>query len=428
MKFESSKKSKSKISLIAALFLFSVFTNVHLTSEASIVLPGASIFLSALLILIFFPRRTLVFGPIFKFSILFNLICIMSVLFAGGSLFSVDRSFGLAMLLYSSGIAFVFFNFFNSLKISEVRQAIDWLLALVILIAVLERFFGLQESLNFFYETMFPVNRYVDISRDEFTVGFRRPSVLTAEPSFAASGLGAMLVVRGLLESNVRHLLYLVGIGVLMLLVIGSPQVLFGVFGLICHLIFRGGQVTGFQVLFSLILFILVICILAVAGEAIVDRLSVFSPRLADIWYLRDGSFTLRIILPLYVISDAFLYSPFGVGFSGSEILIDKMSIIANNIMPRDYAPGAEHRIHFPIAQLLMFLGGLGSLLAFWSLLSLMRALKVRSPIFLIGVVVLLMMSGLGAFYSPKFTVLIALILIGAMKGFEESRLQIYER
>lgn len=399
---EKYKKTYSLNILLNYVFVLGaylgLYTFVSVMSNNTVVVPAVSFtFFSYLLLLLHIKKIN---GKIPLFITAFVVVALVTIVFTTAPQGYWSKIRGLLLFVYSLLAAY---GFYLGIAASSRRYIVCLtfiLMIFVILGSFFESVLGFSGLSNAYRDFFFHAEAYSADQRDIDFVGRIRPKLFTSEPSYVA-GFFVLISLQWLILAKVKYRLF-----IYLLLtfsasfLIGSPITILGLLGALVVevLLYKGrGKTISFSLRKVVVALFLFVAILLIAG-------SILSSRITSIVHNEEGSFVIRVIVPIYMTYLILSDSPaFGAGLSGSEQQMDQLveGAALANIPGRD--PDEIDRNQNTFFALWMYFGLLGGAIFILIMHNLLAYSSENNRLLLWGLLLMLTQMGLGDIHGIKF-------------------------
>lgn len=348
------------------------------------------------------------------------ILALISAIFGLNEDFIDERIKSWILFTYSISITYAMRLELGRATQSEISWVTGWLLFVILVAAILEAL-GPLRSLSDAFRAWNNATIYVSYDRDFQLAGFLRPTVLTAEPSFAAVGTAVFSLAWFASTAKRSRLIFFSASTALALFLFRSPISIIPVVPVgIIYLVNFFDSARRPRHTFFLFFAIIVLLACSIVVYRVVTE--ILEARISAGGHYGDQSLDIRLLAPPKIALQTIIEAPFfGAGIGGrgsilvyiinvfSELNIETTSLTAEIV---DTIPNAfwEYWIYFGI------LGGvLGAIIIyfFWSLI-------VKDNGFAAAIFVLLLFNSLGAFAAPRiwsYAILVAITLGSTQKN-----------
>jgi hypothetical protein len=323
-------------------------------------------------------------------------------------------------LIYSLCIFVTTYLLLVNLPFVVVKQAIGGFLLFIIIGTILERL-DITASLSQAFRTLYSDTLYgaeIDSQREINVAGFVRPYVFTSEPSFVGLGFFVFSSAYFFLVRNIiTDLLILFSI-FLMLVLLGSPTVAFGLLLLLPSLLLKTNLSP--KKLTALIGTLIVVLGIFFSVGAAGNVFTTIAERITEELFDEASSIYVRVIVP-YGITLPQVFSEYplwGVGF-GNYGYINLLFGYPFDYLEQDsvFIQGANGFV-----TLIVYFGIIGTSFLFSLLVAFTRYNKIKYPVLCILYIVI-MSQILGGISTPRYWGFIA-VFFAAVTWFGRNKLQ----
>lgn len=377
------------------LFLVSVYVEVPLYLNESLIVPSFFTLLVLVPILAFMYHRS-----IYKHEAAFlgqvMLVLLLTALLSPGLIDLNEKLFGLLQTVVSIAAGILLLKLLSDLPRRWVANILAVLCAALLFGAALEVIGVLRDASDSFREAAFSQTEsglYASDQRDQEITGFVRPKLFTTEPSLLAIGF-LVFVNSWLVLTYDKKRLAAAGAGTAMMLVLtGSPVLLLSIAASLTIAFVKEPKFISIAVVGMLV------CVGGLGFALLQPELaSNVTTRVVEssqnIGTLKTTSENRRVVFPYVTLVDVVKRSPlFGIGISGKE-LIERYSSLP--IDPK-YALGNN-----VLAMFVTYTGLVGSLLFSGAVYGFWRRAGV-GDIALLVVLILALSQTMGGFETPRF-------------------------
>lgn len=341
-------------------------------------------------------------------------VFLASVVLSPGSAYLAQKGLGIVQTMTSLVTGVVMVRLIGLVPRRTLDRVLMTAWSLILVGAALEVLGPLRPVVRSFGAVVYRAGGYGFYSadaRDAVLTGFPRPVLFTSEPSLVAIGFMIMINSWLILRPSVRRL----SIAVL------STLALFPLIGSLVLLLSLGASVGLFAILArrmrQSLLGGLVVVALAAGFTALVPAAS---GRLADrvqgalgqVRTLQSTSENVRLVFPAVTAVDVLTQAPaFGVGLSGKEAIGGLSSL------PFDFITDVP--LSNNLANLLIYLGLLGTAVFLWLWRRYLHRLGVRHMVAVL-VPVLALSQSMGGFETPRFWGYVFLV-VGTLRVAESA-------